>query len=371
MTLHISYDHQVFTWQTYGGISRYYYEIANRIAAMGNEVEVFAPFYVNEYFRNSCQVRPQGVKIPFLWNIAPQILKIINPSLAYLLLKPRKNIDVLHETYYSLIDWCPKSTKRVLTVYDMIHEKFTNYFSKWNKTQQFKAHAVHRADHVICISENTRRDLISLLNVPEEKTSVVYLGYSLSNDKFYAKTVMEDKPFILYVGARGGWKNFNGLIRAYGCSRFLKDECDLVCFGGGGFNTRELELMESLNIERSKIKHMSGPDKLLADLYSTAAAFVCPSLYEGFGIPPLEAMSFGCPVVCSNTSSLPEVVGDAAELFDPENETAMRCAIETVVSDPEKCQSLVERGYERIKQFSWEKCAHETFNVYNKILGMK
>lgn len=368
MTLHISYDHQVFTWQTYGGISRYYFEIANRIAAMGNEVEIFAPLYVNEYFHNDCGVHPLGLKIPFLWNIAPQILKIINPSLAYLLIKPRRNIDILHETYYSLVDWCPRSAKRIITVYDMIHEKFADTYQMWNKTQQIKAHAVRRADHVICISENTRRDLMELVDVPEEKTSVVHLGYSLNIKKAADKPIEAVKPFILYVGSRGIHKNFDGLLRAYGCSRFLKDEFSIVCFGGGCFSKHELALMKSLNISQDKIKYMSGTDDILACLYASAAIFVCPSLYEGFGIPPLEAMSFGCPVVCSNTSSLPEVVGDAAELFDPASEAAMRTAIELVVFTPERAKILIERGYERIKQFSWEKCAHETFNVYKKIL---
>ena len=106
----------------------------------------------------------------------------------------------------------------------------------------------------------------------------------------------------------------------------------------------------------------------MCSCYGEAAAFVYPSLYEGFGIPPLEAMSFGCPVVCSNTSSLPEVVGDAAELFDPANESAMRAAIEAVVSSPVRSQMLVNYGYERIKRFSWEKCAQDTLNVYRKVL---
>ena len=370
MTLHISYDHQVFTWQKHGGISRYYYEIANRIAAMGNEVEIFAPFYVNDYFQNDCTVRPLGIKIPLLPGTALQIINAINKSLSYLLIKPGRNIDILHETYYSLVSRCPRSAKRVITVYDMIHEKFANKFSRWDKTQQIKAYAVRRADHVICISENTRRDLMELLGVPEEKTSVVYLGCSLSMEKAAAKHAEVEKPFILYVGSRGSYKNFEGLLRAYGHSRILKNEFSMVCFGGGSFSTHELSLMESLNISQNKIKYMSGTDDILAYLYASATVLICPSLYEGFGMPPLEAMSFGCPVVCSNTSSLPEVVGDAAELFDPIDEAEMRTAIERVVSNPERAQLLVDRGYERIKQFSWDKCAHETFDVYKKILGM-
>jgi glycosyltransferase involved in cell wall biosynthesis len=113
---------------------------------------------------------------------------------------------------------------------------------------------------------------------------------------------------------------------------------------------------------------MSGTDDVLVGLYGSAGAFVYPSLYEGFGIPLLEAMSLGCPVVCSNTSSLPEVVGDAAELFDPYDESAMRDAIERVVSNPEYATSLIEKGRRRASLFSWEKCARETFNIYCKIL---
>ena len=270
-----------------------------------------------------------------------------------------------------MADCCPHSAKRVITVYDMIHEKFADNLSRRDNAQQIKAHAVRRADHVICISENTRRDLIALLGVPEEKTSVVHLGYSLAMKNDAVKPAELEKPFILYIGSRGGYKNFEGLLRAYGSSRFLKNEFSMVCFGREGFSASELSLAESLHISQDNILHVSGTDDILAGLYASAAVFVCPSLYEGFGIPPLEAMSFGCPVVCANVSSLPEVVGDAAELFDPTDEAEMRAAIERVVSTPQRGQLLVDRGYERIKQFSWEKCARDTLNVYKKLLPSK
>ena len=370
MTLRISYDHQVFSWQTYGGISRYYYEIANRIASMGNSVEIFAPFFVNEYIKNGRQIHPCGVKIPFLRNISPQVLKIINSTLACLLIKHSRNIDILHETYYSLLDWCPKSAKRVITVYDMIHDKFPEHFSSWNKTRHIKENAIRRADHVICISENTRRDLLTILNIPEDKTSVVHLGYSLNFEKTVSHQSDKKMPFILYVGSRGGWKNFDRLLHAYANSTFLNDECSLICFGGGGFSAHELSLMKSLKISEENIKYISGTDETLAHLYASASLFVFPSLYEGFGIPPLEAMSFGCPVACSNTSSLPEVVGNAAELFDPADTSSIRSALESVLTCPGKAKILVERGHERVQHFSWEKCAYDTLNVYTKILGL-
>jgi len=363
----ICYDHQIFSTQQYGGVSRYFYEIAHRISEYPDaDVTVLALAHINQYLRNGSQGKLIGRYLPHIPKTG-LLRKAFNSVIAKPFVKHCK-LDIFHETYYSMANCCPHSAKRVLTVYDMIHEKFADNFSLRDKTQQIKAHAVRRADHVICISENTRQDLIALLGVPEEKTSVVYLGSSLATQKVVAKPSKGKKPFILYVGSRGGYKNFEGLLQAYGHSLLLKNEFSIICFGGGNFSASELSLMESLHISQDNILHVSGSDDILAGLYASAAVFVCPSLYEGFGIPPLEAMSSGCPVVSANVSSLPEVVGDAAELFDPADETEMRTAIECVVSTPERAQVLVDRGYERIKQFSWEKCARDTLNIYKKIL---
>ncbi len=367
--MNILYDHQIFAMQKYGGVSRYYFEIADRLARMGNNVEVFAPLYVNEYIHTLNNVFRAGVKIPVLPKVLRLIVKPINPLTSYLVNKWRKNVDIFHETYFSLIDCRPRTAKRVLTVYDMIHEKFPENFSRRDETRHFKAHAVNRADHVICISENTRRDLVESLNIPEKKTSVVYLGHTLGTCKSSLKHGGTVKPFILYVGFRDRYKNFDRLLSVYAHSHLLKNELNLVCFGGGGFTPQELSLARSLNIPSDNMIQISGNDELLASFYASARVFVFPSLYEGFGIPPLEAMSFGCPVVCSNTSSLPEVVGHAAELFDPTSEEQMSSAIERVASDPDKARLLIESGYERIQQFSWDKCARDTFNVYQNILG--
>ncbi len=178
-----------------------------------------------------------------------------------------------------------------------------------------------------------------------------------------------DEPYIIYVGQRGGYKNFESILRAYAKSKLLKDEYCIVCFGGGGFRDQELALMKTLSLPLSKFCHLSGTDDVLASLYASAATFVYPSLYEGFGIPPLEAMSFGCPVVCADSGPLPEVVGDAAEMFDPADADHLGAAIERVVSSPAHAAKLVEKGYMRVQQFSWEKCALETLDVYRKIVG--
>ena len=142
-----------------------------------------------------------------------------------------------------------------------------------------------------------------------------------------------------------------------------------MCFGGGGFTVEETNLIQQLGLSLEHVCQISGNDASLAWHYKFASAFIYPSLYEGFGIPPLEAMSFDCPVVCSGVSSIPEVVGEAAELFDPYKPESIRMAIERVVSDDALKQTLIARGRARIKLFSWERCARETLDVYRKVLS--
>ena len=176
------------------------------------------------------------------------------------------------------------------------------------------------------------------------------------------------QPFLLYVGLREGYKNFEGLLRAYSASPTLKNGYDLVCFGGGPFNHTECDIIDSLGLNANSVRHASGNDDKLASYYRAARAFVFPSLYEGFGIPPLEAMHYGCPVACSNTSSIPEVVGDAGLYFDPHDLESVKFTLQKIVSDDQLRKDLITSGNERIKQFSWKKCAEETLAIYSKVL---
>ena len=332
-----------------------------------NQVAIAAPIHVNEYIKDCPPtVTLIGRKVP-RWRNTGRAVRVLNSVLissAWKKLRP----EIIHETYYSSQRSGPRSATTVLTVFDMIHEKFPMTASFFDTTAKAKIAAVARVDHIICISENTRKDLIELLNVAPEKTSVVYLGAELPSipDSFVPAL---QHPYLLYVGQRQGYKNFATLLKAYSESRWLAKEFSLVCFGGGGFSHEELRLAESLKIPRERLLHQSGDDVKLAELYAGAAAFIYPSLYEGFGIPPLEAMSMGCPVVCSNTSSLPEVVGDAAETFDPHNVEQMRLAIEQVVGSPTLAEMLIERGRERAKRFSWQNCADQTLAIYRQALS--
>jgi len=358
----IVFGHQIFSVQKYGGISRYFYELARNIEKISdNDVEIFAPIYINEYL---IKVKPKGFKVPISENMG-QIVTRFNALASKLLIQSRDDISIYHETYYSGNTNYPKSAKNIVTVFDMVHEKFPNMFSKNDKTRQNKINAINRADHIICISRNTQKDLIDLLDIDEDKTSVVYLANSLVKSSSYTLHPQFDKPYILFVGKRSGYKNFRNFIKAYANSDTLNKHFSIVCFGGGKFSTEEINFITSMKIDIKSLKHIDGDDNMLSYLYSSAAVFIYPSFYEGFGIPPLEAMNHGCPVVCSNTSSIPEVVGEAGILFNPYEPEEITNALEQVISSVDTVNKLVEFGFERSKEFTWSKCAVKTLRIYD------
>ncbi|MFZ5560839.1 MAG: glycosyltransferase family 4 protein [Pseudomonadota bacterium] len=239
---------------------------------------------------------------------------------------------VIHETYYSDRSSAPKGCPVVITVHDMIPELFASEFSWKDSTSRLKRIAVERAEHIICVSQSTRRDLIELFSVPESKISVVYHGF----DRFESgvgEGVSEGlkRPYLLYVGYRNGYKNFLGLLQAVSGSSRLKHDFNIIAFGGGAFTSDENALISRLGFRRGQVRQVSGGDAVLGTLYENARAFVYPSVYEGFGLPPLEAMAHSCPVVSSRTSSMPEVGGEAGIFFDPASSAEMAASIERVV----------------------------------------
>ena len=375
----IVYDSQIFTAQKYGGVSRYFCEIASRIAKNPEiDVLITAPMHINSYLSHV----PRGIVSGFRAPNTDHFRAILGTNYLHLMMRGLGLIigdvmlrimkpDIIHETYFSPYRLGGSRACRVLTIYDMIHEKFSSCFSPADKTAYYKAQAAERADHIICISESTKRDAIDILGLNPDKISVVYLGFDLmkTDNEFGEKLILPTrKPFLLYVGNRGGYKNFLHLLEAYGASSQLRTEYKLLCFGGGVFSENELAVIKKLNLNANQVIHTAGDDQLLSLLYENASAFIFPSLYEGFGIPPLEAMAHDCPVVCSNTSSIPEVVGDAGEYFDPVCIESMVAAIEKVVESESYRETLIAKGRARLKHFSWEQCANETLSVYKELL---
>jgi glycosyltransferase involved in cell wall biosynthesis len=363
--LKVLFDAQIFRQQRYGGISRYFCELATRLEAMPDvTARIVAPHHRNEYLA--------GVPAPVVqgwhsrhWKRLGKVSRFAGRLLERRT-TARMQPDVIHETYFWGSPLRHPGALKVLTVYDMIHERFPDRFDAHDHTAEAKRGAVARADHVICISHSTKRDLLALLPVPEAKVSVIHLASSLVPPAETAPA--SGAPYLLYVGDRWTYKNFLQLVEAVGASPMLRD-FRIVCFGGGALDAAEWAAIDAAGIARERVEQLHGDDTLLARLYAGAFCFVYPSLYEGFGIPPLEAMQCNCPVVCSNTSSIPEVVGDAAETFDPGEPGALRAALERLVSSETRREQLRALGHERQRQFSWDACTNETLALYRRLLA--
>ena len=369
--MRIAFDQQVFLLQEYGGISRYICSLAEELAKItGVEARIFAPLHFNQNLSLATGMSRRGFRLP---KLNPKLFRLALMAGTFL---ARKSINsfhpnVLHESYFSLDDYCPSGSKRVLTVHDMIHEKFPESFFGSSRTTEPKKAAALRADHVICVSESTRRDLIDICQIPWEKTSVIYHGVdSIFNAAEQDIDLLVDFPknYLLYVGKRDGYKNFDGFLKAFAALTSLKKEFSIVCFGGGAFTPNELAVAKDAGLGPRQLVHYAGGDDLLAAFYRKAYALVYPSIYEGFGLPPLEAMASGCPVICSNTSSLPEVVGDAGEYFEPLHQGSMMIAMENVLTSPKRHEGLRANGFIQASKFSWSKCAKETMREYQKLL---
>ncbi len=362
----VAFDHQIFCLQSYGGISRYFSRIAEQMAAEGNEVGVFSPLHRNYYLKDLPGGLVHGRRVESYPPRTTRLALIYNHLLGQ---REMRNWQpqVAHETYFSRFSAVPKGCPVVLTVYDMIHELFPENFSPRDKTAELKRRAVDRADHVICISQSTRQDLIRLFGVPESKLSVVHLGFEQFKPVAEKTEFKSPKPYLLYVGSRHGYKNFSGLLRAVASSARLKSDFDIVAFGGGGFSEGELAQIQQLGLSFDQVRQVGGDDDVLGRLYEGAKAFIYPSFYEGFGLPPLEAMAHSCPVISSGTSSMPEVIGNAGVLFDPESSDEMAQAIERVVYSDSEITRLVTLGHERLNHFSWQRCTEETLSIYRSL----
>lgn len=367
--MRVAFDSQAFTMQQYGGISRYIYSLAKELNLRREaEIKVFAPLYINAYLQNLPSKLVVGYKIPEIPKTV-SFLRATSQMMARPLIR-KFHPDIVHETYYTARSINSRGASTVVTVHDMVHERFPSEWPKHDHTSKLKRIAIQRADHIICVSENTKQDLMQLYGTPASKLSVVHHGFDYFDNQSYKEpgAAYRGKPFILYVGHRAGYKNFASFLKAVASSNRLRSDYDIVAFGGGGISSAEQKLISRLGFYEEQIRYVTGSDDLLGRYYSLARALVYPSLYEGFGIPPLEAMAHGCPVISSNTSSMPEVIGSACEYFDPVDIEDMRRAIEDVVYSDSRIESLRAAGAERIKKFSWNKCSKETLDVYRMLV---
>lgn len=370
-------DPQIFNQQTYGGISRYYTEVFS-ILKQRKDLTITLPisFTENAYLRESDLYQPNKV-----FNIFINALSTLGISTRSLRKKKSEKIldrafaeeqyDLFIPTYYNPY-FVDKINQKpfVLTVYDMIHEIMPQYFiNDPYKVVENKSSLIRKASKIIAVSNNTKKDILKFFpDINPDKVEVIYHGSSIKiNPKVHV-----DLPskYILFVGARANYKNFDFLLKS--AAPLLKKDSNLVLLaaGGGAFNEEEMNTIKALGIEQQVIQRRFEEEEL-GHFYSKALAFVFPSLYEGFGIPVLESMACGCPIILSTHGSFPEVAGDAGIYFDSSSEKDLTEKIESIISNNDLRNFYSAKGLEQVKKFDWNDAAEQCLKVYNEAVKVE
>lgn len=294
------------------------------------------------------------------------------------------NLDLFH--FPTGTSWFYPACPTIVTIHDLILKSFPEYFFS-NKLKllkyKFLLWSIKKYTKIIITdSEFSKKDIVSELNLAENRVKVVPLGIEESFCQIYQDFAIVEvrkkfnitKKFIMFVGGLDFHKNVIGLINAF--KKFIdagKLDYQLVIVGAKGYGRvgnvaqEAKKLIKELNLERNVIFTDFVEDKDLVLLYNSADLFILPSLKEGFGLPPLEAMACGCPVIVSNSSALPEIVGDAAVLFNPYDTQDIANKIYKVLSDENLKNKLISKGLQRVKDFKWDKTASKMISIYEEV----
>ncbi len=386
MTMKIGIDISLSVGQP-AGVGVYSSQLVQGLAQLDhvNEYTLFPFFYyimhpdykqlniVSQYnFKNKFQ-HLSKVWIDYLWNTSDLDRSDILGSL-----------DILHSTTFCV----PSNikSKLVVTIHDISFETHPQFHVKTNidHCRNGTLDAVRCADKIIAVSEHTKRDLILYFQCDAEKIAVIYHGSNTILKRTIDKDIFQPicqkyyiyKPYIFNVGTIEPRKNILSLIKAYaGLSPQLQAQYDLVIAGGRGWLDDSIfEFVKEKNLQE-QIKFLGYvSDHELASLYSNAEVFVYPSFYEGFGFPILEAMACGAPVICSNTSSMPEVGGDAALYIDPTQKDQgvqnIQSYLEQLLGQSKELENLRTKSLKQAKNFSWKNCAQKTLELYQSIVNV-
>lgn len=372
--MRVLYDGLIFSMQSVGGISRYFRELIPRLA-LKNEAELAVALRIGTKppgFAEYVRTEPY-LLLPEPFGHATGLKGLLRAVLSPIDGWVRRRYggpapDLFHPTYYTRCR--TPGVPTVVTVYDLIHERFPELYNTPAdfRFRQAKAECVRTADRVLCISEATRRDVVERLGVPEEKTTVTLLAGGATSppdpaaDEAAGRRV-RGKRFVLYVGSRWGYKNFPAVVEARRRRRELGDLV-LLCVGGEPLSRR------TGSIPAPSLQLLQVSDAGLRSFYRTAAVVVVPSLFEGFGLPVLEALAEGAVVACSNTGSLPEVAGDCAFYFDPRDPEGIADALAKAAAlSGDERTAWAERARTRAAAFSWDRTADQTWDAYRRVLG--
>lgn len=355
------FDSDIFSGQVHGGVSRYYAEVIPRLNQLGVEPRLVVPLSVNEHLQLR---RPEvlGVRLPerMLTRATHRVARLtskVSDQIVPRLLRP----DIFHQTMYC--NHYPRSWKRAVTVVDMIPEILPEEVTLG--AHKGKRGACRAASLIFTISQKTKEDVLRLY--PDIKCPVEVTPLAVDTAFYERHARGQEGDQILFVGNRRGYKNFQAFSEA--TSRLLQQhpELSVLCVGGGPFGDDELRPFRERGTE-TRCRGVTVRDVELPSIYRKSKAFVFPSKYEGFGLPILEAFAAGCPSIISRASCFPEIAGEAAEYFDPENPDELFDVLSRIVTDKQRRKELRDLGFRRLRHFTWERTAELTRDGYMKVL---
>ncbi len=359
----VLYDYPSVSME-YGGVARYVCEI---IKELQNDIEAEASILVtdNVYIKELLFLKVKKLITSKNFKGKNKAQKFINTIYSnYKVLK--NDFDVFHATYSDAYFLRKVKKPTVVTIHDMINEKLPEYHISHARHIENKKNLIYKSSHIIAVSENTKKDILEIYPVSPDKITVIHHGPPVRSDQVYKN---EFGDYILYVGRRTRYKNFPFFVESIVTLLSQNPDLKLVCVGNS-FTQDEKEFLDKLGVLK-QASSIGVADDVLYSLYKNALVFVFPSIFEGFGIPILEAFANECPVCLSNSSCFPEIAGEAALYFDGNDSDSIRKSVERVINDKNLGDDLRRKGLERLSLFSWHKAAQETFNIYKKIAQNK
>ena len=381
----VLYDYQAFAMQTHGGVSRCFMELYKHLPGSVNaqiaikesdnvyikDIESVKPAH-DRYNKFVCPHNFWGKGHLHLWydklthgGYYPNYNKTYSIELLR-----KGDFDVFHPTFFSDY-FLPYLNGKpfVLTIHDMIPELYPQYFSRDDIQVVMKKKLAPLASAIIAVSENTKKDIIRILGIPDNKIHVIYHGCSFPHTS--KREIQISNPYLLYVGDRNNYKNFDLFVQYV--TPFLLSHAEMrVMCTGRSFNCKEKELFTKHQLEERFVHYWVSSDDEFFSLYHQALCFVYPSEYEGFGIPILEAYKAGCPVLLNNASCFPEIAGDAAVYFHMDSiDSDIVEKLEKIYSYSEKERNaLLAKQQERLALYSWEQSANQMAKIYCDIASI-
>lgn len=358
--IRVRFSPDIFRAQVHGGVSRYITAIHRGLVARGIDSRILAGLHCNSYLGDA--PRTVGLDVERLRPIRARqaLTKVADRGLERIWCARPHDRTIWHKTMFDR--HIPTAPRLAVTVHDMIHERFPEQFGPRDVTPASKRPWCEAADVVFTNSENTRDDLLDRFRLRAEKVVVTPLGVTVAEPR-EGPLPFRERPWILYVGERSKpYKNWSGALDALAA---LGPEVGLACFGPAPTDDDHAAVAARGLSER--VRFIGGDDEDLARVYRGASALVYPSHFEGFGLPPLEAMAHGCPVVAARAGAIPEVVGDAAILVDPADGAALAGALDRVVAGGDEIRTLTSAGRAHAATYTWDRTVEAALVGYRMI----